>query len=453
MTTPQLSHPMRRTIPSPAAVAITLSWTVFTLTPSFAVAETPETTVRPGTTSPEAMYRETPGVHTPAGSPATTVPADTAQLLFRAAASTGEGAIWHPGRRSLLWVDIEGKTLHEYVPTAFGKVSCGTGELMSGTKPAGSDTLRTVMTVPSVTRRWTFDRMVSTVVPETDSTVIVAVQNRVERIDLNSDTREVLARIDDRNGSVRTNDGKCDPAGRLWLGTMAFAGTPGAGTLYCLDPTGIPAGTRDLSGPAGQNTSGPTARYAAGQTREPASGTTTQNPPEPAGPNGILRTSAPLIPSVKLGSVTISNGIVWSADRRTMYYVDTPTRRVSRYRYDDSTGAIAYEGIAVQIPEEMGFPDGMTIDRCGNLWIALWGGYGVGCWNPHSGELLHRIFVPCPNAASCAFGGENLDTLYITTAGGTPDSRLRQDYPLSGSLFVCKPGVYGVKACFFYKKN
>ena len=344
MTTPQLSHPMRRTIPSPAAVAITLSWTVFTLTPSFAVAETPETTVRPGKTSPEAMYRETPGVHTPADSPATTVPADTAQLLFRAAASTGEGAIWHPGRRSLLWVDIEGKTLHEYVPTAFGKVSCGTGELMSGTKPAGSDTLRTVMTVPSVTRRWTFDRMVSTVVPETDSTVIVAVQNRVERIDLNSDTREV-------------------------------------------------------------------------------------------------------------DSVTISNGIVWSADRRTMYYVDTPTRRVSRYRYDDSTGAIAYEGIAVQIPEEMGFPDGMTIDRCGNLWIALWGGYGVGCWNPHSGELLHRIFVPCPNAASCAFGGENLDTLYITTAGGTPDSRLRQDYPLSGSLFVCKPGVYGVKACFFYKKN
>lgn len=397
MTTPQLSHPMRRTIPSPAAVAITLIWTVFTLTPSFAGAETPETPVRTGKTSPEAMYRETPGVHTPAGPPATTVPADTAQLLFRAAASTGEGAIWHPGRRSLLWVDIEGKTLHEYVPTAFGKVSCGTGELMSGTKPAGSDTLRTVMTVPSVTRRWTFDRMVSTVVPETDSTVIVAVQNRVERIDLNSDTREVLARIDDRNGSVRTNDGKCDPAGRLWLGTMAFAGTPGAGTLYCLDPTGIP--------------------------------------------------------SVKLGSVTISNGIVWSADRRTMYYVDTPTRRVSRYRYDDSTGAIAYEGIAVQIPEEMGFPDGMTIDRCGNLWIALWGGYGVGCWNPHSGELLHRIFVPCPNAASCAFGGENLDTLYITTAGGTPDSRLRQDYPLSGSLFVCKPGVYGVKACFFYKKN
>lgn len=397
MTTPQLSHPMRRTIPSPAAVAITLIWTVFTLTPSFAAAETPETTVRSGKTSPEAMYRETPGVHTPADSPATTVPADTAQLLFRAAASTGEGAIWHPGRRSLLWVDIEGKTLHEYVPTAFGKVSCGTGELMSGTKPAGSDTLRTVMTVPSVTRRWTFDRMVSTVVPETDSTVIVAVQNRVERIDLNSDTREVLARIDDRNGSVRTNDGKCDPAGRLWLGTMAFAGTPGAGTLYCLDPTGIP--------------------------------------------------------SVKLGSVTISNGIVWSADRRTMYYVDTPTRRVSRYRYDDSTGAIAYEGIAVQIPEEMGFPDGMTIDECGNLWIALWGGYGVGCWNPHSGELLHRIFVPCPNAASCAFGGENLDTLYITTAGGTPDSRLRQDYPLSGSLFVCKPGVYGVKACFFYKKN
>ena len=113
MTTPQLSHPMRRTIPSPAAVAVTLIWTVSTLTPSFAGAETPATTVRPGKTSPEAMYRETPGIRNPADSPATTVPADTAQLLFRATASTGEGAIRHPGRRSLLWVDIEGKTLHE----------------------------------------------------------------------------------------------------------------------------------------------------------------------------------------------------------------------------------------------------------------------------------------------------------------------------------------------------
>ncbi|MFQ8803965.1 MAG: SMP-30/gluconolactonase/LRE family protein [Alistipes indistinctus] len=273
----------------------------------------------------------------------------------------------------------------------------------------------------------------STVVPETDSTVIVAVQNRVERIDLNSDTREVLARIDDRNGSVRTNDGKCDPAGRLWLGRWLLPGhrEPEHSTASTR-PEYRPA-HRTSPGPAGQNTSGPTAWYAAGQTREPASGTTTQNPPEPAVPNGILRTSAPLIPSVKLDSVTISNGIVWSADRRTMYYVDTPTRRVT-LPLRRLHGGDRLRGDSGANPRRDRLSDGMTIDRCGNLWIALWGGYGVGCWNPHSGELPHRIFVPCPNAASCAFGGENLDTLYITTAGGTPDSRLRQGYPLSGSL-------------------
>ena len=355
MTTPQLSHPMRRTIPSPAAVAITLSWTVFTLTPSFAVAETPETTVRPGKTSPEAMYRETPGVHTPADSPTTTVPADTAQLLFRAAASTGEGAIWHPGRRSLLWVDIEGKTLHEYVPTAFGKVSCGTGELMSGTKPAGSDTLRTVMTVPSVTRRWTFDRMVSTVVPETDSTVIVAVQNRVERIDLNSDTREVLARIDDRNGSVRTNDGKCDPQGRFWCGTSDLVKGEKRGKLYLL-----PGDGRCIE---------------------------------------------------MLDRLEISNGLGFAGD--TLYFIDSARHSVDSYRLDEDTLTLHDHRVIAPIEGNM-VPDGMTMDEEGMLWVCHWGGGFVGRYDPRDGRLLARVEIPASQCSSCCFGGPDMQTLFIT---------------------------------------
>ncbi|MFQ8803966.1 MAG: hypothetical protein ACLR8Y_01065 [Alistipes indistinctus] len=116
MTTyPQLSHPMRRTIPSPAAVAITLKLDRFHPYASspFAGAETPETPVRTGENFARSHVPGDSGARTSARLlRATTVPADTAQLLFRATASTGEGAIWHPGRRSLLWVDIEGKTLH-----------------------------------------------------------------------------------------------------------------------------------------------------------------------------------------------------------------------------------------------------------------------------------------------------------------------------------------------------
>ena len=87
-----------------------------------------------------------------------------------------------------------------------------------------------------------------------------------------------------------------------------------------------------------------------------------------------------------------------------------------RDRYDDSSGDILYDGVAVNIPEGTGSPDGMTIDCNDNLWVAQWGGGGVYCYNPYTGDLLTKIVVPAPHVASCAFGGDKLDTLYITTA-------------------------------------
>lgn len=115
-----------------------------------------------------------------------------AELAYQAEATTGEGSIWHPERHTLFWVDIEGQTLYEYHPD---------------TKECSS---------------WKFDRMASTVVPETDSTVIIALQNEIVRVNLHDGHTTSIAPIPDENGKVRCNDGKCDPAGHLWVGTMGF---------------------------------------------------------------------------------------------------------------------------------------------------------------------------------------------------------------------------------------
>lgn len=287
------------------------------------------------------------------------------EVAFKAEATTGEGSIWHPDRKSLFWLDIEGKTLYEFLPET---ATCKT---------------------------WLFDRMVSTVVPETDSTVVVSLQNEIVRVNLKTGEKEHIAPINDNNGAVRCNDGKCDPEGRFWVGTMGFGAPKGAGKLFTV--------TKD--------------------------GTVT----------------------LKLDSVTISNGIVWSADKRFMYYNDTPTGQVARYKYDAATGNITFDGVAVKLAEGTGSPDGMTIDRNGNLWVAQWGGYGVYCYNPQTGKLLKKIELPAPNVASCAFGGQNLDILYITTARAGLSKDELAKYPLSGSLFVCNPGTVGVEAYRFTK--
>ncbi|GGJ81323.1 SMP-30/gluconolactonase/LRE family protein [Parabacteroides faecis] len=288
-------------------------------------------------------------------------------LAFKVEATTGEGSIWHPDRNTLFWVDIEGQKLYEYYPD---KQDCKT---------------------------WEFDRMVSTVVPETDSTVVVSLQDEIVRVNLNDGSLSSIAPIPDKDGKVRCNDGKCDPAGRLWIGTMGFGAPKGAGTLY----TVVPDGTV----------------------------------------------------TTKLEKVTISNGIVWSANKKFMYYNDTPTGKIARYRYDEKTGEILFDGIAVTLPAGSGAPDGMTIDGNDNLWVAQWGGFGVYCYCPYTGELLAKVEVPAPNVASCAFGGKDMDTLYITTARAGLSKEQLEEYPLSGSLFVCKPGTSGPKPYKFKQQT
>lgn len=185
----------------------------------------------------------------------------------------------------------------------------------------------------------------------------------------------------------RFNDGKCDPAGRFLAGTMNRDEESSTGALYSFD----------------------------GQTV-----------------------------THLLDGVRISNGLAWSPDHRTFYYIDTPTREVKAFDYDLLTGQIANPRVVITVPKSMGWPDGMTSDTEGSLWIGMWGGAAVTCWNPSNGELLEQIPLPAKNVTSCVFGGESLNELYVTTARKGLDNADLMAYRHSGSLMRAKTKVEGM---------
>jgi len=285
------------------------------------------------------------------------------ELVIDSKSELGEGAIWNYRTGELMWVNIKGKILNFYNP-----VSGLNKEMLTG-------------------------QMVGTVVPAESGQVLVALQNGIYSLDPETGTKKLLADPEADKPDNRFNDGKCDPAGRLWAGTMSLVGAKQAGALYRFDP--------DTS---------------------------------------IHK---------MVDGVGTSNGIVWSADKTKMYYIDTPTRQVMGYDYDNETGDISHPKVAVEIPEGAGYPDGMTIDEEDHLWVALWGGSAVACFNPENGELVRKIEVPAKNVTSCAFGGNDLGTLYITTARESTSDEDLQKFPHAGGVFKIRPGVKGVKAFFF----
>ncbi|MBJ6108422.1 SMP-30/gluconolactonase/LRE family protein [Hymenobacter sp. BT523] len=285
-----------------------------------------------------------------------------AESILPAQAKLGEGALWNPETARLYWVDIEGRALHVFDPA--------TGE----------------------DRRYPTGKRIGTVVPMRNGHALVALQHGLHELDL--DTGQFTRLADPLTDEyLRFNDGKCDPAGRFWVGTFDLQGRAHAGALYRFDPDGST--------------------------------------------------------HVMLRHVTNSNGLAWSLDQRTMYYIDTATRAVRAFAYDPATGTIAAPRVIIRIPEGSGSPDGMTIDAEGKLWVALWGAGRVHRYDPETGALLQSVQVPAPFTSSCAFGGPELKTLYITTARAGLTPQQLQQYPLSGNVFAARPGVAGVPAYFF----
>lgn len=289
-------------------------------------------------------------------------PDQTAKLVLDLKMILGEGSIWDFRRAELLFVDIETGKLFTYTEQGLLKVN-HTGQ------------------------------RVSAVVPAANGMLILAMQKGIYGYSRKDSGFHLLVLNPADARSYRFNDGKCDPSGRFWVGTLSLDFNKGSGSLYCLGAEGI-----------------------------------------------LMR---------KKSGITISNGLAWSADRRKMFYIDTPTREVVAFYYDDKTGTIDSGKVVITIPPEMGAPDGMTIDAEGKLWIAHYGGAAVRRWDPDDGTLLKTVFVPARNVTSCTFGGADLDNLYITTArqGNSEEDLIK--YPLSGGLFSCKPGVKGVRTNFF----
>jgi sugar lactone lactonase YvrE len=135
--------------------------------------------------------------------------------------------------------------------------------------------------------------------------------------------------------------------------------------------------------------------------------------------------------------------MAWNQQLGRMYYIDSPTKSVVSFAYEPESGEISSPSIALQTPESMGSPDGMTIDDEGMLWIAFYRGGCVARWNPETGRMLSKIEIPAPNVTSCCFGGPGMDTLYVTTARQKMGADALAEYPLAGGIFSLRPGVSG----------
>ena len=183
----------------------------------------------------------------------------------------------------------------------------------------------------------------------------------------------------------RPNDGRVDSRGRFWIGTMALDHHRGAGSLY---RTNFGA-----------------------------------EPPE------IVRV---------LDGVSISNGIDWSPGGTLMYYADSPTRRVDVFDWDEDGGMISRRRPFVTLAAGDGVPDGLCVDADGFIWVALWGGSAVRRYRP-DGTLDREVRLPVTQVTSCAFGGPDLDELFITTAAGG----LTEEEPMAGAIFRYRPGCQG----------
>lgn len=236
------------------------------------------------------------------------------------------------------------------------------------------------------------DETIGCLAPRREGGLAAALKDSIWFLDWTNGKRTMLASVSE-SPTNRFNDGKCDPAGRLLAGTMDMEEKAPSGALYSLT--------------AGQS------------------------------------------PRKLLDGLRISNGLAWSPDYRVFYHIDTPTCQVRAFDYDLETGEISNQRVAIEIPSGMGWPDGMTSDREGSLWIALWGGSRISRWNPATGKQEVEIAIPAPHVTACVFGGPQRNTLFVTSARTGLEEAVLAEYPLSGGVFQIQTQTEGMPTFSF----
>ena len=274
-----------------------------------------------------------------------------AERLFDVMNGLGEGPLWHPIEHQLYWTDILTGTLYRASPE--------------------KDSYEKMF----------FDLQIGAFAFRKQGGFILATDRGF--FDLNLDTREInlLWITPIKYKGERLNDGKVDPAGRFWAGSMDPQNKRGA--LFRLDPDDSK--------------------------------------------------------HIMLTEIGISNGLDWSPDRKTMYYTDSLQYTIYQFDYELETGAITNQRSFVELPknEKEIVPDGLCVDKEGNIWSAQWNGWQVVKYDP-DGIPIAVVKVPAQRVTSCCFGSENLDTLFITTSRADLSEEELLDQPHAGDVFFCK---------------
>lgn len=283
------------------------------------------------------------------------------EVAVPARAELAEHPVWDEARAALIWVDINAGRVHLFREDAGDRVLADVG------------------------------MAVGTAIPRRAGGYVLAAADGFRLTDAGGSPAAGPLRPPGMPEDVRFNDGACDPAGRLWAGTVALDRRAGGGSLYRLDADGRVALVFD--------------------------------------------------------GVTESNGLGWSPGGTTFYYIDSgePEPRLRAFAHDPATGAISGERDLVRFGPGDGIPDGLAVDTGGCLWIAMWGGGRVRRYSA-AGELLGIFPVPVSQPTCPGFGGRDLDQLYLTTAWEGMDAGQLAAEPVAGHLLRARPGVSGQPA-------
>jgi sugar lactone lactonase YvrE len=298
--------------------------------------------------------------------------ADPAVRVAVASASLlGESPLWHPREQVLYWCDIPGRRLNRFDPAR--------GDLA----------------------HWSFDTELGSCAPMLDGGLLLAMRDGLCRFDARSGTRSPLAAPPYDTRVERFNDGKCDPQGRFWVGTIYEPRDAARAALYC---------------------------YA----------------------NGTLERRAE--------GITVSNGLAWSPDARTMYWSDTKAHTVYAFDFEPVAGALSRKRVFAQWPAKQpaqaldgygGRPDGAAVDAEGCYWCAMFEGQRLLRLAP-TGELLREVVLPVRCATMPAFGGHDLKTIYVTTARENRSPAELAETPLAGCVLALDVDVPGLPANLFH---